>query len=494
MASKSNVEPLQKALNPKDQPERFRLGEISSSGLNLFSGIPAEELKRELDFPNNIKTYKQMSYHPAVNAAITLYSSMIAKARYRIVAPKNATDEEKRQAEILGEMLFEDMDHPFEDVIQDALTITTYGFSVAEKVYRKRNKASGSLFDDELIAPKKISIRRQTSIDKFIFSEDGNDIKGVKQTIVSDSMNRFSSRGNTIVIPRSKFLLFTAGDTKDNPYGVSPLRNVYLPYKYLSAIEELEAQGVQKELTGVPLLKVPAQYMSADASPDQKVIFENMKNIVRNLQQGSQAGVVLPSTVDSETRVPLFSLELLAADGKRGYDLTEIKEYYRGLIFIGMSADVLLLGNTNVGSFALAGVKNSLTGNAIESYLKKIMQVVNNDLVRQIYELNGWSTRRMAKVDYENLAEESLEEISKYFQRITSVGMMPKTVDTVNYVLSTLGLEPLPEGTTQEELEELLPDVTSRSGDGMQIGTTGNGTARTVSGNDTSSLNQENAG
>lgn len=233
--------------------------------------------------------------------------------------------------------------------------------------------------------------------------------------------------------------------------------------------------------------------MSAEASPDQKVIFENMKNIVRNLQQGSQAGVVLPSTVDPETRVPLFSLELLAADGKRGYDLTEIKEYYRGLIFIGMSADVLLLGNSNVGSFALASVKNSLTGNAIESYLKKIMQVINNDLVRQVYELNGWDTRRMAKVDYENLAEESLEEISKYFQRITSVGMMPKTVDTVNYVLSTLGLEPLPEGTTQEELEELLPDANSRASDGMAVGTTGNGTARTVSGNDTSSLNQDNA-
>ncbi len=244
---------------------------------------------------------------------------------------------------------------------------------------------------------------------------------------------------------------------------------------------------------GIPVLSVPAQYMSAEASPEQKAIFENMKNIVRNLQQGSQAGIVLPSTVDPETRQKLFEIELLSTDGKKAYNLTEIKEYYRSLIFIGMSADILLLGNTGTGSFALASVKNTLTGNAIEGYLKKIMQVINNDLVRQIYELNGWDTRRMAKVDYENLSEESLEEISKYFQRITSVGMMPKTVDTVNYVLSTLGLEPLPEGTTQEELEELLPDANSRASDGMEVGTTGNGTARSVTGNDTSSLNQDNA-
>ncbi|MBL7378074.1 hypothetical protein IL400_23200, partial [Escherichia coli] len=77
--------------------------------------------------------------------------------------------EEKRQAEILSQMLFEDMEYPFEDVIQDALTMTTYGFSVCEKVYRKRTRAAGSLFDDEPIAPKKIAIRRQSSIDKFIF-------------------------------------------------------------------------------------------------------------------------------------------------------------------------------------------------------------------------------------------------------------------------------------------------------------------------------------
>lgn len=491
--AKSNVEPLQKALNPQDQPERFKLGEISSSGLNLFSGIPAEELKRELDFPNNLKTYKLMSYHPAVNAALTLYSSMIAKARYRVLAPNDAIEDEKRKAEIIREMLFEDMEHPFEDIVQDALTMTTYGFSVSEKVYRKRNSASGSLFNDNLIAPKKVAIRHQSSVDNFIFSDDGNEVKGVKQTITSDTMGRFTKRNNTVVIPRSKFLLFTANGTNDNPYGVSPLRNIYVPWKYLSAIEELEAQGVQKELHGIPVLSVPAQYMSSEASAEQKAIFENMKNIVRNLQQGSQAGVVLPSSVDPETRQKLFDIALLSTDGKKAYNLTEIKEYYRGLIFIGMSADILLLGNTGTGSFALASVKNTLTGNAIEGYLKKIMKVINNDLVRQIYELNGWDTRRMCKVDYENLSEESLEEISKYFQRITSVGMMPKTVDTVNYVLSTLGLEPLPEGMTQEELEELLPDSKSRSGDGMEVGTTGNGTSTSVSGDDTSSLNQDNA-
>lgn len=495
MASKSNVEPLQKALNPQDQPERFRLGEISTSGLNIFSGIPQEELRRELDFPNNIKTYKQMNYHPSVNASVALYGSMIAKANYRVVAPEQPSEEEKNRAKVISQMLFEDMEHPFEDVIQDAATFLVYGFSVAEKVYRRRDTSSGSKFNDGLIAPKKITIRHQSSVDKFIFSEDGNEIKGVKQTIISDTMGRFNNRTNSVVIPRSKFLLFTAGGTSDNPYGISPLRNVYLPYKYLSAIEELEAQGVQKELTGVPLLKVPAQYMSAEASPEQKAIFENMKNIVRNLQQGSQAGVVLPSTVDPETRVPLFDLKLLAADGKRGYNLTEIKEYYRNLIFTGLGTDILLLGSSSSGSFALASVKNTITGQVVESYLKRIIRVINDDLIKQIYSLNNWPMDRMCKVDYENLSEVDLESYSKAIQRMLSTSGIPVTLDVVNRNLDMLGVDRLPEGTTEEELKEMLPNYTSRSGDSFNTDTGGlNGTSNSVSTTDTSSMNQENAG
>lgn len=492
--TKSTKEPVEKALNPQDQPERFKLGEISSSGLSIFSGITQEELKQELNPPNNFTTYKLMSYHPTVNAALTLYSMMIAKANYRIVPPKNPSEAEKKQAEIIHQMLFEDMEKPFEDVVQDALTMTTYGFSVCEKVYRKRNKSSGSLFNDDLIAPKKIALRQQHSIDKFIFSDDGNEIKGVKQTIISDNINRYSRRPNTIVIPRSKFLLFTAGVSSDNPYGISPLRNVYLPWKYLSAIEELEAISVQKELHGIPFLRIPAQYMSSEASAEQKATYENIKNIARNLQSGSQAGIVLPSTVDPETRERLFDIELLSTDGKKAYDLTDIKEYYRNLVFIGLHADVLQMGTTNTGSFALAGVKNTLTGNTVESYLKRIIRVMNEDLILQIYELNGWSTQRMCKIDYENLSEIDVDSYSKSVQRIAAVGLLPKTLDVINRNLDMLGVDRLTDDTTEEELSSLLSENKSRSGDSFDTASGGlNGTSDQVASDDTSSLNQDNA-
>ena len=87
---------IEKAL-PLDTPERFRMGEMGNLGLKVFNGVTNAELKLELNFPNNIQTYREMSYHPAINAPLTLFENIISKATWAIVPPKDATEEEKNQ-------------------------------------------------------------------------------------------------------------------------------------------------------------------------------------------------------------------------------------------------------------------------------------------------------------------------------------------------------------------------------------------------------------
>ena len=474
-----------------DKPERFTISELGYNGEKMFDGVSQAELSKELNHPHSIKTYKEMSYHPSVNAALTLYNSMMQKASFRVVAPKDATKKEKKQAELVESML-QDMDTPMEDVINDIMSMGTYGFSVLEKVYRRRFKKNGSNFDDGIIGIKKLALRNQESIDKFLFDESGNNLVGVKQdlSLLHDPYNRYAKRQSmTVILPREKFMLFNVGRNRNNPYGVSPLRDVYLPWKYLTSIEELEAAGVSKDLQGLPVLTVPAEYMSEDASEGQKALFEQMKSIVRNLQNNTQSGVILPSTVDPETRQPLFGLKLLSTEGgKKNYDTDKVKEYYRTMIFIGMSADILLMGNTATGSFALGSIKSSLTGAFIESMLKRIVQVFNEDLIKQIYELNSWDTSRRCKIEYDGVEDVDLDNFSKAIQRIGATGFLPKNVDVVNKILSQLDITTLGEDA---DLESLLPEKTTRAGDGMQSGM-GNGTGDGTIGTDTSTSNMEN--
>lgn len=492
MANKKS-QTVEKAIAPSDQPERFRLSELGYSGLSIFDGVTNEEIKKELNFPYNLKTYREMSYHTSINACLQLYENLISKVTWRVVPPKSATEEEKKQAEFVEQCLH-DMEIPFRQVIKDALSSNIYGFAVLEKVYRRRTANSGSVYRDGKIGLKKIALRNQETIEKFIFDDSGNTILGVKQNLSNVQNGRlYGNRSKAeleVVLPREKIMLVNTGRNRSDPYGKSPLRDVYLAWRYLTVIQEIEAQGVAKDLQGMPVMKIPAQYMSDDASPEQKAIYEGFKNIIRNIQANSQSGVILPSQTDPETRQPLFELDLLSTEGgKKNFDTSKVKEYYQNQIYTGLFADVLILGQGGVGSFALGQIKNSLTGSAVESMLDNIVECFNRDVIRQLYDLNGWDASRTCSLDYEGLHAVDLETLSKYWQRVTSVGLVEIDRAVLNAVRTAAGLDPIAED--EEPREEYMPQATSRAGDGMEKGS-GNGTSDNAAAGDNSSSNLDN--
>lgn len=492
MATRKTTKPITKAV-ATDTPERFKLSETGFVGLSVFGGVTTEEIKRELNFPYSIKTYKQMSYHSAINSALTLFENIINKATWEFKPPANATAAELEQCKIIASMM-QDMEGSWTEFIRDVLSSNVFGFAVHEKVYRKRYKSNGSMFNDGYIGWKKLPLRSQETIEKFIFSANGNEIEGVKQNLsnVSDPYNRYSARTeNTVVLPRSKFMLFRTGKHRGDPFGKSPLRDAYLAWRFLTSLEELEAVGIAKDLNGLPVLSIPAQYLSADASPDQKAIKSYYENCMRNLQMNNQAAMVLPSAYDPDTKQQMFKLELLSNSGQKSFDISKVKEYYKNLIFTSMAADILIMGQGSTGSFALGSIKNSLSASHAENLLSNITEVLNNDLIRQTYELNNWPTDRMGKFDFDGIEPTDLETFSKAVQRMGATGYIPKNLEVINTVLDSLGIDKLPEGTV---VEDLLPDATTRAGDGMAAESGGlNGTSSSVTGNDNSISNMENA-
>jgi hypothetical protein len=490
MARKSQNNSVVKAVD--DTPDRFKLSESGYLGLNVFNGVSNDELKRELNFPNSVNTYKQMSYHATINAAMTLFENIIGKADWIFKPIKDANQEELQQTKIINEMMKDLTDQTWAEFISEALSSNMYGFSVHEKVYRRRLKTLGSKYNDGLIAWKKLPIRNQETIEKFIFSEDGNEVKGVKQNLsaISDVYNRYSSRtNNEVILPRSKIILFRAGKHKGDPFGKSMLRDAYLAWRFLSVIEEIEANGVAKDLAGLPVLKLPPQYLSSEASPDQKAIRSYYENVMRNLQLNQQSALILPQAHDPDTKQPLFELELLSLNGSKAMDTSKIKEYYKNLILTALFADILVMGQSGGGSNALGQIKNSLSATAAEAMLKKICDVINDDLIKQTYELNGWDTSRMGYMDFDNLESEDLESFSKAVQRFASTSVIEVDRAVLNRVRESIGVDSLPDDA--EPNKDQLPAMTSRSGDGFK--TAGEGTANSPSGTDTSSSNLENA-
>lgn len=233
---------------------RLRLSEVGYTGLHVSNGQILEESKQELRFPESIKTYKKMAMDTTLSSALGLYEMMVARVKWRCVPPKDATEQEKAKADFVNSCM-DDMEHTWFDFIKEASSMYTFGFAVHEKVYRQRLKRTGSKYNDGLIGLRKLPIRSQDTITKWLFDGTGRNLIGLEQSVEgSDDLYRFTTINDTkVTIERPKFLLFRTNVKRDNPEGVSPLKSCYQSWKWRNALEEHEAIGVSREMRGIPV-------------------------------------------------------------------------------------------------------------------------------------------------------------------------------------------------------------------------------------------------
>lgn len=482
---------IQKAESPIP---RLRLGEIGTLGLKQVNGRIYEESRKELRYPEASYTFRLMAQDATISSALSLFEMMVSQVEWEVDIGADPSADMKAKGAFLQECLG-DMEHTWREFIKEVTSEFTYGFSVHEKVYRKRLHANGSKYNDGKVGIRKLPIRSQDTLKEWIYSDDGRELLGVKQDLSSiengirylNLARKFNS--TELTIPRKKFMLFRVDPKRDNPEGQSPLRNCYFAWKYRTMIEEQEAVGVTRDMNGMPTLYIPPRYMSEDASESEKAIYEYYKRIIRNIQNNEQSGMILPQAFDPESRQPLFKFELTSTQGSKMYDTDAIIKRWDNKILMTLFADMLKMGQDQVGSYSLAGAKTNIMSLAIESRLKEIEDVLNSDLIPQLFALNGYPVdAELPKLCYGELDRIDLEEFSSAVQRIFSTGGIEFDREVANRVRVALGVKAKP---VDEPIDkDAIPNSDSRAGDGMK--TAGPGTAKKPGGSDSSVSNKAN--
>jgi len=472
---------------------RIKLSETGQPGLRVIGGNIFEGCQQELQWPLCINTFNQMKKDGTISSAVQLLETMISKVKWKVQIPHNASDDMKRKAQFLEEVI-EDMDTSLFSVIKEISSFNTYGFSVTEKVFRRRLRSQGSYYNDGLVGIKKLSPRGQETIAKWEFDEYNRDITGLRQwTMVKNGAKDLGQMlvGPGEFIPREKFLLCRANVRKNNPTGESPLVYAWKAWKCKVALEEAELIGVSKDMRGLPVLYMPVQYMTDQASEQDKAVYDYMKKVMRNLHREEQEGLILPTIYEDGKK--LFEFELAGVTGSKSFNVSEIINRFSNEILMSFFADVLKLGQGATGSYSLADSKTSIIATRIESALMEIQDQFNNDLIKQLATLNGWNPVEMPKLVYGDIDERSVQDFSSAIQRIKAVSMITPTPGNINYIAETLGLpDRVEENMPQEELNELLGVMTSASGSGLEEGMpSGTGSAVGSSG-DSSTSNKEN--
>ena len=477
---------------------RLSLSEVGFSGLRVTNKQILEEKNRVFRHPDFLKVVSEMTTDPTISAALNVYKMMIGRVEWKVKPVVGATPQQIERAKFVQSCMY-DMDGGWSSFISEVLTYLPYGFSIVEKVFRRRLKKNGSKHNDGLVGISRLSPRGQDTIRYWYFTDDGRDLTGVGQSIVNLEngyryTNLTSDTDGTILLPRDKFLLFSADSVKSNPQGRSILKSVFLPFKQLTLLKDQLMVGVSKDLQGIPTVGLPPKFLDANAAPEDKAVYESFKQMVNGLADGTQRGVIMPLMYDPETKQSMFTLDLLEAKGGKSFDIPAIIKTLQNDILVALSVDVITLGSDTNGSFSLADSKTNLLSMQLEYRLKEIQEVLNKDLMLWLHKLNGWDTDAMPTFEFGDLAEVDSEAFSKAIQRCASVGLINIDHQVLNKIREVIGVEPMPDDAPVDK--ENLTGASSKSGAGMEVGTSGNGTAKIGgkgSGKDSSASNADNA-
>jgi hypothetical protein len=216
-------------------------------------------------------------------------------------------------------------------------------------------------------------------------------------------------------------------------------------------------------------------------------VYQAYLNAAQAIADGKQRSLVMPLVVD-ENGNKQFEFTLMEAKGHNKFDLPAIIAALQKDIITALCATVLTTIMPNQDTDALFTL-------AIEHRLNEIRDVLNSDLIAQIYALNGWNQDRLPTFEYSDFEDIDSEAFSKAVQRFASVGLMEVDRPTLNKLRSVLGIEEKPVDEAVDQ--DILTGNGSRSGDGMAAGKSGDGTADIggkSSKQDKSSRNSDNKG
>ena len=474
-------------------PRIAAFSEIGTTGLKIVQKQVLEDSRREWQMPTRIKTINSMCDDGYLSAAIDFFIYTLGQVEWRVESPVGANAQQKERAKAVQTMM-DDMDHSWFSFVVSLLSSVKYGFSIHEKVYKRRVKGN-SKFDDGLVGWKKFPSRAQSTLYGWEFSDDGRDLTAFLQTLdniqYSERYLNLAPDGQPIRIPREKFMLFRTSPQNDNPEGRAALRAAYVAWKYKKFVEEEEAKGLGRDLGGLLNIKIPAAYMSPNADADKQAVFKEYQRAARNVSVGEQSCIITPSDLDQETKGKLFEVDLLTSQGGKSYDTNQIISRYTSQMLVALAADLLQLGTDATGSFALAGAKQDVVEMALTFRLKEIRDVLNSELITQTYKMNGWDDQVLPTFEFGEISKTDLESLGKFLQRVGAVSMIERDRGVLNVSRKALGLQPFSEEDPVHEEE--LPSFTSGAGKGMTSGMpSGTGDATGSAGN-ASDTNSDNA-
>lgn len=391
--------------------------EVGVTGLRHTGGVIQEEWLSDLDGWRGIRTYGEMQLDAIVGGVLQATVAEIRKVNWDLEAAEESPEAEEA-AEFVDQCR-DDMSQSWPDFLTEAFSMLPYGWSYHNVVYKVRrgevagNPGESSKYSDGRWGWRKMPIRSQDSLDHWDLDDEGG---------VAGMWQRDPNGGaGTHFIPIDQALLFRPTAHKNDPSGRSVLRAAYISWYRRKRMQEAEAIGIERDMVGIPVFDVPAEWMSGAATSEQTAAIDNFKRTGEQMRLDEQACLVMPQAFDASGN-PMFGVRLLGSPGAKTMDITGAIHRLNMEIAITVLADVILIGHDSTGSFALSKEKYDAFTRGLQAWVEAFAAVMNRHAIPRLCAVNNIPLHLSPQLRPQPIERVDLDAIGKYVTALAGAG------------------------------------------------------------------------
>lgn len=425
---------------------QMNLSVLGSTGLRESGGFVFEERNAKLRGRNAVRLYQEMLDNNAVLGAIQFILDMIVRqVEWSVKTPKGMEDDPAaiREKEFI-EGALTDMSHTWEDFISEAISTLYFGWSYFETVYKVRrgdttNSKTRSKFDDGRWGWRKIEVRAQDTLWRWLF-DDENGLDGMLQQDI------YRPTGGTVVLPIEKCLLLRTRSRKGNPEGYPLLRPAVRSWHFLKRIQEIEAIGIERDLTGMPMMEVPRELLLADASAEDVALRTQLETMIQKVRVDERWGGLLPAELDDKGMPTGYKFKLVTTGGRRMIDTNSIVKRYESRIAMIFMAEFIMIGMDRVGAQSADKSKKDLFKLALETVLTDmIASPFNRFSIGRLMSLNRVPQELWPHIEPAKLDSPELDKLGAFLESMSTAGLLSPNRGLENKLLQDAKLPTPPD-------------------------------------------------
>ena len=411
--------------------------------------------KKDLSVNHAFHTYREMKLDGIVSGSMSFIKAILSKGDFTIPYHAKSTEKEKKVIDALNQSLEDMDDYDKKRQVSNWLQMLDYGCSLNEVVCKRKN----GYFVFDTITPIHLS-----TVNKF-------EMKGGK--LINLKLDSSLNDGLVVnvgdspkVISGNKVLFFRLEPDSDFPLGKSLLYGAYTAWIAKKILQEYEAIGVAKNLSGVLDVKVPSEYINKyfeDSTSNEALFVDSLISQAEMLHAG-KGSYILSASDTNQNGVPLFEITTVGGSGgnAQNYNVGQAIARYNQEIQLSLQTTVLSMGSDGSGSLALS----SDMVNLMSLFVENIQKVIGSEFkkaIRIAFELNGLETTRIPELVWDKVQPLSWDDFTRGWQRLLQGGGVTATEDLEDF-FRTMGEAPKAD-YSKKLLNEVKADANDRVGD-----------------------------